>query len=53
MDHSGDYSRAHLVGQANRISSWSDQGLDVYGYFNNDAAGHAIRNALLLKTLLT
>jgi len=31
---------------------WQRQGLAVYAYFNNDAGGMAVRNALTLKQLL-
>jgi uncharacterized protein YecE (DUF72 family) len=29
------------------------EGVDVYAYFNNDARGHAVENARLLRTLLS
>jgi uncharacterized protein YecE (DUF72 family) len=29
-----------------------DKGADVYVLFNNDAKGHAVKNALTLKKLL-
>lgn len=37
---------------ARRIRDWLDRGLDVYVYFNNDAFGNAVRNALTLKAML-
>jgi uncharacterized protein YecE (DUF72 family) len=30
-----------------------NQDKEVYGYFDNDTAGHAARNALTLKEMLT
>lgn len=37
---------------ADRIREWLAQGLDVYGYFNNDWGGHAVRNGQTLRHLL-
>jgi len=45
----GSYSRQFLVAEAGRIRSLLQRGLDVYAYFNNDRAGHAVRNALDLR----
>ena len=47
--YSGSYSRAALAAQARTIRDWLAQGTDVYAYFNNDAEGHAVRNALDLR----
>lgn len=46
------YSREELKEFAVKINSWRNRGLDVYGYFNNDAQGNAPRNALALKELI-
>ena len=35
-----------------RIQEWSDAGLDVFAYFNNDGEGNAVRNAESLQRLL-
>ena len=52
-DHyDGSYSKEFLQNTANRINSYCKQGLDVYAYFNNDAHGYAVKNALELKSLL-
>ena len=34
-------------------ASGSDQGHDVYAYFNNDGHGHAVTNARRLRSLIT
>ncbi|MFO7870610.1 MAG: DUF72 domain-containing protein [Kiritimatiellia bacterium] len=52
-DHySGSYSSQFLSAEADRICGYLDEGKDVYAYFNNDAEGHAVRNALDLKRYL-
>ncbi len=35
-----------------RILGWIEAGFDVYVYFNNDACGYAVQNALQLKQLM-
>lgn len=35
-----------------RILAWIEAGFDVYVYFNNDAWGYAVQNALQLKQLI-
>jgi uncharacterized protein YecE (DUF72 family) len=50
--YAGAYSDTDLGWWADRIREWADAGLDVYGYFNNDGEGHAVRNALTLRRLL-
>lgn len=47
--HDGGYTRRHLKSWAGRMKDWSDAGLDVYAYFNNDVGGHAIRDASALR----
>jgi len=47
--YSGSYSHQYLTARARRMAGWLADGLDVYAYFNNDAEGHAVRNALDLK----
>lgn len=46
------YSDAQLRQWAERIRGWLDAGVDVYAYFNNDAGGCAVRNALRLRELV-
>lgn len=45
------YTDAQLSEWAERIRGWLGAGLDVYAYFNNDAGGCAVRNALRLREL--
>jgi uncharacterized protein YecE (DUF72 family) len=47
-----DYQEAEIEAWARRIDSWRGQDLDVFVYFNNDAAGYALKNAKALKRLL-
>lgn len=47
--YAGAYSSQYLTAQAQRIREYLSGGIDVYAYFNNDAAGHAVHNALDLK----
>jgi uncharacterized protein YecE (DUF72 family) len=48
----GCYTEAQLAGWAERIARWNGAGVNVFCYFNNDAEGHAVRNALRLRELL-
>lgn len=50
--YAGSYSDDDLRWWADRIQEWQAQGRDVYGYFNNDGYGHALRNADTLKSML-
>ncbi len=43
------YTDRELAGEAKRIRRYLRRGLDVYAYFNNDAAGHAPFNARTLQ----
>ncbi|MEX5216819.1 MAG: DUF72 domain-containing protein [Nitrospira sp.] len=47
-----DYSDEELAGEATRIRRYRREGLDVFIYFNNDAMGHAVKNAQALRALL-
>jgi uncharacterized protein YecE (DUF72 family) len=47
--YAGSYSPQCLSSAADDIAGYVKSGLDVYAYFNNDAEGHAVRNALDLK----
>jgi uncharacterized protein YecE (DUF72 family) len=46
------YSEAALASWAARVRDWTDQGLDVHVYFDNDVRGHAPHDALRLQDLL-
>ena len=50
--YGGSYTDDNLRWWAERIREWQSQGHDVWAYFNNDWAGHALRNADTLKELL-
>jgi uncharacterized protein YecE (DUF72 family) len=34
------------------IKGFKEKGLDIYAYFNNDAHGYAVENALELRDIL-
>lgn len=51
--YSGDYPPQHLRTDATHLAQLSARGLDVYAYFNNDAQGHAVKNARMLKNYLS
>ena len=48
-----NYSQAELKQCAGWIKKFLKSGLDTYVYFNNDAYGYAVKNALALKKMLT
>ncbi len=48
----GSYDDAALDHWADRIRAWTERGLDVYCYFDNDDAGYAVLNALALAERL-
>lgn len=48
--YAGNYPDEILQGWAKQIRSWAPRVSNVYAYFNNDVAGHAIRNARTLRT---
>ncbi|HVX54237.1 DUF72 domain-containing protein [Nocardioides sp.] len=50
--YAGSYSADDLRWWADRIREWQAQGRDVWGYFNNDGAGNAVRNCRDLIGLL-
>ncbi len=50
--YAGCYTEKHLKGDAGMIQKWVNQGKDVLIYFNNDAQGWAVKNALRLKELV-
>ena len=51
--YSGSYSDDDLRWWAARCVEWVAQDRDVFAYFNNDQAGHAVRNAETLRALLS
>jgi uncharacterized protein YecE (DUF72 family) len=50
--YKGRYTPTVLSGWAGAISSWIDQGREVFCYFDNDEAGYAIKDALKLQEML-
>lgn len=46
------YSKAELAEERKKIKRYLKDGLDVFVYFNNDAQGHAVENARMLRGLL-
>lgn len=50
--YQGNYSEEQLQADAETIHNFARQGRDVYVYYNNDAAGHAVRNAKRLMELV-
>ena len=48
----GSYNTEALSKWANNISNWSDDGKEVYCYFDNDERGYAVENALKLIDML-
>jgi uncharacterized protein YecE (DUF72 family) len=50
--YSGSYPPRVLEKWAKKITEWQHQLSAIHVYFNNDAEGHAIRNALSLRELL-
>ncbi len=50
--YEGSYSEKELAGWARRIRGFLRHKLPVYVYFNNDAHGYAVQNALRLKEML-
>lgn len=47
--YAGSYAPAALDGEARWIREHLDRGRDVFAFFNNDAEGNAVRNALQLE----
>ena len=46
------YGSRQLRPWANKIKQWSEKGIDVFCYFNNDVHGHAVHDARALKSLV-
>ena len=51
--YEGNYSQSILSGWAGAFSSWSNQGKEIFCYFDNDQAGYAPQNALSLYRMVT
>jgi uncharacterized protein YecE (DUF72 family) len=50
--YQGKYSTQAITAWARRLSDWRAQGKTVYCYFDNDAEGFAVENALKLQSLV-
>jgi uncharacterized protein YecE (DUF72 family) len=48
----GAYTGRRLGRLATVLDGWLERGVDVYGYFNNDHEGHAVRDATWLRQRL-
>jgi uncharacterized protein YecE (DUF72 family) len=51
--YGSNYSDKELSQWAKKIQDWSGKSKFVFVYFNNDAYGFAIKNALTLKKLVS
>jgi uncharacterized protein YecE (DUF72 family) len=51
--YAGSYPEKDLRWWAGLIAEWDNDDRDVWMYFNNDPLGHAVRDALLLRGLLS
>jgi uncharacterized protein YecE (DUF72 family) len=49
--YGGNYPDRILRDWAGRIGSWAGRLSEVFAYFNNDLAGHAVRNAKSLRSM--
>lgn len=49
---SAGYPAATICKDAANVRSWLAEGRDVHAYFNNDAEGHAVRDACRLREFL-
>lgn len=49
ISHGGNYPQQTLMAQARSLKHYVNDGLDVFVYFNNDAQGYAVQNAMDLK----
>lgn len=50
--YSSKYATEQIQQDAERIKKWSVQGIDAYIFYNNDACGYAVEDALILKKML-
>jgi len=51
--YSSKYSTKQLQGLAYKIKKWESNVKQIYVYFNNDAEGYAVENAMELKQLIS
>jgi len=50
--YQGSYDEATLQTWAKNCVMWARSGKDVYGYFDNDEKGYAVKDAMKLKNML-
>src|SRR5204862_2395907 len=50
--YASSYNAVSLRRWAGDIERWIAEGRDVHVYFDNDAEGHAVRNAVCLRAML-
>lgn len=50
--YGSNYSDNELMGWAADVGNWLKEGKNVYAYFNNDAYGYAVQNAIRLRELI-
>ena len=50
--YTSEYSTEQIAEDARRIRVWLKEGREVYCYFNNDAQGFAVKNALTLSEMI-
>jgi len=50
--YTSSYPKEELAKWGEKMQKWLSEGKDVYAYFNNDAYGYAVENALTLKEIL-
>jgi uncharacterized protein YecE (DUF72 family) len=53
ISYGGSYTPQALMAQARQIEQYLAAGLDVFAYFNNDAHGYAVQNAIDLRRYVT
>ena len=51
--YSGSYPKKVLTKHAEKMAGMLDSGKDVYAYFNNDASGYALQDAIALRKLVS
>ncbi len=51
--YQGCYSGEILSSWSEAVRSWTQEGKDVYCYFDNDDSGYAVQNALQLREMLS
>jgi uncharacterized protein YecE (DUF72 family) len=52
LRYCSNYSPKLLQTHAQKIAAWNQSSKEVYPYFNNDASGYAVQNALHLRKVL-